>query len=447
MDCSTPRLIISSYKGKSGKTLATIALARSLISKGYKVSIFKVGPDYIDPSYHSVVTGKLSRNLDYILMGDKIIGRFCEHSAGSDIALIEGVAGLYDSPDGESEIGSTAQLSKLLKAPVVIVINGERINRTAGAIIRGLKDYDREVKIVGAIITNVVNGQEEKIKKAVEKEGVEVLGAIKRSEKIEEMMKYRHLGLVHANEIERDKILLLANMASKGLDAERSLKIARESSEPLSFYKQEGKISVKKKVKIAIALSRAFSFYYPETIEYASEAAELSFVDPEKDQEINADVLIIGGGFPEVYAEELERNKPFINSLRKHIDDGKPFYGECGGLIYLTEALYYKGSEYKMSGVFDAYSVFMDKPVGHGYAFAEVIKDNLIAKKGAILKGHEFHHIKIIAKSAENLTIKYVKGSGINGLDGFYVKNAYASFLHLHPETINFLEKILYKFV
>ncbi len=447
MECDKPRLIISSYKGKNGKTLASIALAYSLISRGYKVSMFKAGPDYIDPSYHSAVTGKPSRNLDFILMGDRVVERFCRYSSGSDIAIIEGVAGLYDSPDGESEEGSTAQIAKLLKAPVVLVINGERINRTAGAIVKGLKEYDREMKIVGAILTNVVGNQEYKIRKAVENEGIEVVGTIKRNKKLEEVMGYRHLGLVHANETGRQPIILASSIASQNIDAEKSLKLARENSEPLRSSVANQEKTASKKVKIAIAFGRAFSFYYPETIEFASEIGEVKFVDPEKDPAVDADVLIMGGGFPEVYAGELEKNRPFMKSVKEHIEKGKPFYGECGGLIYLSEAVAYIGSEYRLSGVIDAYAVVMSEPVGHGYVTAEVIKDNIIARKGTILKGHEFHYTKMIMKNRENLTLKYIKGKGIDGFDGVYTKNAYASFMHIHPETYNFLKKLLDNFV
>lgn len=439
MECDTPRLIISSYKGKNGKTLASIALAHSLISRGYKVSMFKVGPDYIDPSYHNAVTGKPSRNLDVVLMGHKVVERFCRYSLGSDIAIIEGVAGLYDSPDGENEEGSTAQIAKLLKAPVILVINGERINRTAGAIVKGLKEYDREVKIVGAILTNIAGNQEHKIKKVVENEGIEVIGSIKRTKELEKIMGYRHLGLVHANETGSEPIVLASSIASQNIDAEKSIKIARENSESLKYSVTKQEKVTKKKVKIAIALGRAFSFYYPETIEFASEIGDVKFVDPEKDPTVDADILIIGGGFPEVYAEGLEKNRPFMNSVKEHIEKGKFFYGECGGLIYLSEAIAYMGSEYKMSGVIDAYTVVMSEPVGHGYVTAEVIKDNIIAKKGTFLKGHEFHYAKMITKNKEYLTLKYIKGKGIEGFDGVYTKNAYASFMHIHPETYNFL--------
>jgi cobyrinic acid a,c-diamide synthase len=443
MECETPRLIVSSYKGKNGKTLASIALARSLIAHGYRVSMFKVGPDYIDPSYHAAVTGEPSRNLDKILMGNKVVERFCRYSSGSDMAIIEGVAGLYDSPDGESEEGSTAQMAKLLKAPVVIVINGERINRTAGALIKGLRDFDSKVKIAGVILTNVVGSQEQKIRKAVESEGVEVIGTIKRDRTLEKIMAYRHLGLVHANETGRDAITLASSLASQNIDAERVLKLAKERSDPLGFQATEREKPSMKKLKIAIALGRAFSFYYPETIEFASEVGDVKFVDPEKDAYVDADMLIIGGGFPEVYAEQLEKNKPFMKSVKDHVEKGKLFYGECGGLIYLADAIAYMGSEYRMSGVIDAYAVVMNEPVGHGYVTGEVIKDNIIASKGTILKGHEFHYTKMIMKNREIFSLKYLKGNGIEGFDGVYIKNAYASFMHIHPETYNFLNKML----
>jgi hydrogenobyrinic acid a,c-diamide synthase (glutamine-hydrolysing) (EC 6.3.5.9)/cobyrinate a,c-diamide synthase (EC 6.3.5.-) len=215
MELTTPRLIISSYKGKSGKTIATMAIANALIRAGFTVSMFKVGPDYIDPSLHGLITGSPSRNLDYVLMGSGVLERLYRYSMVSDIALIEGVAGLYDSVDGSSELGSTAQLAKLTKTPVLLVINGERINRTARAIIRGLRQFDPEVKIIGAILTNIASRQVDKLTRIVEEEGLPVVGAIPRSEDIEESFSYRHLGLRHAKEVARQQLISIVDSASQ----------------------------------------------------------------------------------------------------------------------------------------------------------------------------------------------------------------------------------------
>lgn len=286
METTVPRLVVSSYKGKNGKTTATLALAYALIKARFRVSLFKVGPDYIDPSYHSVIVNAPSRNLDYVLMGDKVVTRFYRYSLNSDIAIIEGVSGgLYDSVDGISEVGSTAQIAKLLRAPVVLVINGgERINRTVRAIIRGgLRDFDREVKIVGAIVTNTTQRQVDKLRIAVESEGLEFLGYIPRSDDLEDVMQYRHLGLIHAEEINKQRLINVFNEASSFIDVNKVIKVAKEYSEPLDVRDDVGPESFKvvsSELRVGILSGRAFTFYYPETIErIQSFTSNIKFID------------------------------------------------------------------------------------------------------------------------------------------------------------------------
>jgi len=436
---SVPRLIISSYRGKNGKTVATLAIASALIRRGLKVSMFKVGPDFIDPSYHQEITGAPSRNLDHVLMGDRVIERFHRYSVGKDIAIIEGVAGLYDSPDGLTEEGSTAQMAKILKAPVVIVINGERINRTAGAILRGLREFDRDVKIIGAVLTNVVSGQIDKMSKVINREGIELIGYIGKSSTIESIMSYRHLGLVHATERTPGSIASAYNDAPINIDATKVLSAARENLEVLNVRLREAEIYEKRDLRIGIVHGRAFTFYYPETIEIASRLGNVQFIDPERDQSAGADLILIGGGFPEIYAGELEKNRPFRSYIKNFVEKGGYLYAECGGLMYLSDSIVYDNAEYKMVGVFDAMSIMMDRPVGHGYARGIALKDTLIATRGTVLLGHEFHYAKLLLKSGYDFGIKYDKGTGINGFDGLAIRNSYAQFMHIHPETYNFM--------
>ncbi len=441
-----PRLIIASYKGKAGKTIATLAIAMALIKAGYKVSMFKVGPDFIDPSYHTALTGEPSRNLDYILMGSEgIIRRFCRYSRDSNIAVIEGVSGLYDSVDGITEDGSTAQVAKLLRAPVILVINGERINRTVRALIRGLRDFDPEVKIMGAVLTNINQRQVDKLSRAVEDEGLEFVGFIPRSDDVEELMQYRHLGLVHAQEMDRARIISVINEVSKYIDVNKLVSIAKES-EPIAFEQDnvDSDNTYSRSIKIGVVLGRAFTFYYPETIEKAQEIGYVKFLDPEIDQEIgNLDLVIIGGGFPEIYGQYLEKNRAFRSDLRRFIDRGGYVYAECGGLMYLTSSIVYNNEEYEMVGAIDAVTIMHRKPVWYGYATAKIIRNSPIGDSGTILKGHEFHYSSIILRGRYEMAIRYERGAGINGLDGILVNNAYAHYLHIHPETYDVLSHIL----
>ena len=446
MELTIPRLIVSSYKGKSGKTLVTLAIAYALSKAGFNPSLFKAGPDYIDSSLHGLVTASPSRNLDYVLMGYGIIERLRKYSRGSDVALIEGVAGLYDSPSGIDEYGSTAQLSKILKAPVLLVINGERINRTAGALIRGLRHFDPSVKLAGVVLTNVASRQVDKLSRIIEEEGLSVVGFIPRDEEVEEVFKYRHLGLMHAREVDREWLMSVVDRASVNINAMAILRLAEEYSEPLKLnHNASNPIPIIKGTpRIGIMTGRAFTFYYPETIEEAYTLGKVKFINPEKDSELgDIDILLIGGGFPELYAKGLESNRALKSSLRRFIDKGGYLYAECGGLMYLTNSIIYNNNEYEMVGVIDALTVMLNKPIGHGYSSARVIKDTPIASKGTELRGHEFHYSKLILKGNYELMLEYERGIGVNGKDGFLINNAYAHYLHIHPYTYSVLNSIV----
>lgn len=437
-----PRVVISSWKGKSGKTLAVMALIRALSKMGLKVSVFKVGPDYIDPSYHRAVSGSPSRNLDYVLMGAGVVERFSRYSRGSDIALVEGDHGLYDSADGLTELGSTAQVAKLLGAPVVLVIDGERTNRTVGALVRGIKLFDPGVKVVGAILTNLVSRQVDRITRIVEAEGVAVIGHILRDERISEGMAYRHLGLTHAAELGgawQDGVLRPEVLST--LDAGKLVSLAKEGSEVLLPFSTGDGPKAGTPVKAGVLAGRPFTFYYPETIERLSNLGSVVFVDPEADQNLpEVDILLIGGGFPEVYASGLEANRALRSDIRRFVDRGGHVYAECGGLMYLTDSLVYNDREYDMVGAIQGATTLTRRPVAHGYAVAKVLSDTPIAPAGTTLKGHEFHYSRIALGREYDLALSYEKGSGIvGGRDGITVNNAYAHYMHLHPDTYDFV--------
>ena len=437
-----PRLVVSSYRGKAGKTAAVLSLYYSLTKAGHRVSMFKVGPDFVDPSYHEALSGKPSRNLDHLLMGEKVVGRLCAYSEGSDFALVEGVHGLYDSLDGYSEEGSTAQMAKMLKAPVLVVVDGERVNRTAAAIALGLRAFDPEVKFAGVFLTDVTDRQAEKMSKALDGAGIEVLGTLYKDQLIAETMRYRHLGLIHTRETDGSALRALA-AARSDIDAARVFAMAKETSERLEYEASGRQPEPRAKPRIGIARGRAFSFYYPETIEEATRLGDVRFFDPETDQGVEADIIIMGGGFPEIYAETLEKNRPMKSFVRGFVERGGILYAECGGLIYLSRRLDYKGSEYDMAGIFDASGTFHDRRVGHGYAWGKLEKDTLLGRRGVELKGHEFHYTEL--RTDSETAFKYDRGRGINGRDGLTYKNVYAHFMHLHPVTYNFVERLAEK--
>ncbi len=446
---SIPRIVISSTKGKSGKTLVTVMLLKHLINSGYRVSAFKNGPDFIDPGYHQAVTGSPSRNLDFFLMGSTLVERFHRYSSGSDISLIEGNHGLYDSVDGISELGSTAQLAKMLGAPVLLVLDGSRTNRTLGAILKGLATYDPEIKVIGVVLTNIIPRQYEKIKSVIEKNNIPVLGVVYRNRQLEEMLTYRHLGLkpvAESGNLVPDELAERNSVSSFNIPEimSRSIENSREIMLPARKSRYE---KASRSINFGILGGRAFTFYYPETIERSGSLGNLRFIDAERDPTIgDVDVLLIGGGFPEIYAETLEKNRSLLSSIRTFSGKGGTIYAECGGLMYLTDSIVFNNNEFNMTGIIEGTAIISNRPVAHGYSTAKVLQNIPIARKGEILRGHEFHYSRIHLSRSYDFKLYHEKGSGIDhGKDGIQVGNTYAHYMHLHPEVNDFVLSLVRK--
>ncbi|ABP50788.1 MAG: hydrogenobyrinic acid a,c-diamide synthase (glutamine-hydrolyzing) [Pyrobaculum arsenaticum] len=441
-----PRIVISAFKGMSGKTLISLAVMRGLRRRGLRVAPFKIGPDYIDPSYHRWASQVPSRNLDVVLMGEEgVLRRFLRYSAGADVAVVEGVLGLYDSVDGVSELGSTAQVAKLLKAPVVLVLNADRINRTLRAVVRGLKAFDPAVKIPGVIFTNVTPRQAEKLVKALPEEGVEVLGVVPKSRAVAEAFSYRHLGLVPMAERSDAPTLeeVLDNYVEPYIDLERLVEIAK-SAEELGAADLPNDPPPRLGCRVGVVMDGAFNFYYPELLEEAEALGEVVYTSAVRDSAVpDVDVLIIGGGFPELLAERLERNKAFRKSLLSYIERGGRLYAECGGLMYLTSSIVIDRSEYEMVGAIDGVTYMLEKPVGKGYVWGEVVGETPIAPPGTRLKGHEFHYSKIALREKVRLAIRLERGVGVvGGWDGVVKGNMHAQYMHIHPQTYSVIRQL-----
>ncbi len=440
MQTKVPRILISGIKGKTGKTTITLGIIKGLKERGLRVQPFKIGPDFIDPSYHTLIAGRMSRNLDSIMFNHKtLIHSFIRGSTDSDIAVIEGVLGLYDSPDGITELGSSAQISKLLKAPVILILDAERINRGLQAILQGFLSYDSDVRIRGIILNNVANQkQAEKIINGIEQrfKNIEIVGSIMRDTKVEEEMGYRHLGLVHAAERhhEYERINYIAELVKQQINFEKIIEISKESGE-LSCECEEN-IFPQIDVKIGIIRDQVFSFYYPENLEFFQNVSKkLYYVDSINDTTLpDVDLLIIGGGFPEVYGEQLEKNKSLLSAIRYKYDKGLIIYAECGGLMYLTNKIRtFNGDEYQMVGLIDGEVEMVKKPIGHGYVYLKVIKDNLMSKVGTEIIGHEFHYSKLSLNENVDFAYQVIRGYGINGThDGIIKDNMLASYTHIH---------------
>jgi len=450
LDLDKPRIVISALKGKTGKTLTSLTIALGLIThKKLRVQMFKIGPDFIDPTYHSSVTGRPSRNLDpYLQDPQRIIDRFITYTLDSDIAIIEGVFGLYDIAERESGLGETERVAELLKAPIILVLDAERTNRTIAKIVKKLSEENSNIR--GLIVTGIVREvQYEKIVRELENTNIEALGYIPKDRSIEEIFKYRHLGLVPTLEkgYRRTLIEVLKNF-TKYINIERILNIARSAPTLRCIGELEDFEHVQHRVKIGIIFDNAFTFYYPETLELCVNYADrLYIIDSTRTQSLprDLDLLIIGGGFPEVLAEEISRNRPLLSDVRRfHYNDGL-IYAECGGLMYLTDFIVYNNSQYDMCKIFEACTYMLNRPVGHGYVLGEIVHDCPIGSIGTHIRGHEFHHSRIYVRDSEARTyMRLIRGRGLgDGRDGLVKRRTFAQYTHIHPSSYNHIYKII----
>ena len=442
-----PRVVIAGDRSSAGKTTICIGLLSALRESGLEVQGFKVGLDYIDPGFHTLVSGRASRNLDGFLMPPEVAKEiFVRSCKGADIAIIEGVRGLYEGLNYDDDVGSTAQIAKILDCPVILVIDSGSITRSVAAVVNGYKSLDPEVQIAGVILNNIGSDRHgEKAEKAVEKySGVKVIGKIPRSSELKISM--RHLGLITATECKNrwndfssvfDKIK--TSVGGK-VDLKALFDIA-ESARPLKvpeprIFRADRREGAE--VRIAVAFDEAFNFYYQDTLDLlAQEGAELVYFSPIRDKKLpeGVDALYIGGGFPELYAEELSANTQMRDAIKLFYDNYGVIYAECGGLMYLMEGIEYKGDCFELCGVIKGSVRFGEKRVVN-YVVGEIRKDCILGKKGSRFKGHEFHHSEIVLAGNSDFAYKVLRGEGIrDGMDGIITKNCLASFAHLHAAS------------
>jgi cobyrinic acid a,c-diamide synthase len=410
----------------------------TLKQKGLQVQPFKVGPDFIDPSYHTYVTGRQSRNLDVWMMGENgVLKCFHNASSGADIAVVEGVMGLFDGISGKDDFSSTAQVAKILNAPVILVIDAGKAARSIAAIATGFLHFDKKLRIIGTILNNVAGDKHANFitEAFADKVKVPIIGIVRRSKEI--TMVERHLGLIPTPELEQKQkraIFQSAKFVSEQIDLDKIKYLLDkvQTTDPLQKQLPNGQI------KIAVALDESFNFYYADNLDALREQkAELIFFSPINDCKLPENIhgVILGGGFPEVLADKLEKNQSMGKSITKAAENGIPIYGECGGLMYLTRSIKgYSGNEGKkrnMVGLIDA-DTFISGKLTLNYT--EANSNASIFGKISKVRGHEFHYSRIenIAKDSK---FAYVmrRGNGIdNKNDGFIVYNCLASYMHLH---------------
>jgi len=425
-----------------GKTTVTLSIMSALVRKGIKVQGFKTGPDYIDPSHHKFVTGKASRNLDTWMMGDSACRELFGRSAiNADISVIEGVMGLYDGSIDSTGHGSSAHLARVLKTPVILVVSAKGIAQSAGAVVMGYTEFDKDVNLSGIIVNNVAGySHYDCIKRSIEENcSVPVIGYLNKNKEI--TIPERHLGLVPSEENIGHSGLYekLGEMALESIDIDGILKAARSAGafpdyDKSIFRDRNGDLQV----NLAIAKDNAFCFNYQDDIElFEALGAKIKYFSPLHDNSIpdGVDGIYIGGGFPELNAGKLMENETMRESILDAHNQGTVIYGECGGMMYLLEKLIdCNGRSFKMCGVLKGTSRMENKRQGLGYITAEATCDNVICKRGDTFRAHEFHWSKLLDLPDDTVfAYKTRKSNGKQSRsDGICRKNVLASYTHVH---------------
>ncbi|MEJ2723234.1 MAG: hydrogenobyrinic acid a,c-diamide synthase (glutamine-hydrolyzing) [Deltaproteobacteria bacterium] len=440
---SSPRIIISALKGGSGKTIISLGLATAWRKKGYRVAPFKKGPDFIDAGWLSVAAGRPCHNLDpFFMTPQQIIQSFLMNSADADLSVIEGNRGLFDGLDLEG-CCSTAELGRILKSPVVLIVDVTMATRTVAALVMGCQKFDPHLNIAAVILNRVAGSRQESlIRNAIDEYcGLPVIGAIPKLKG--SPFPERHMGLVpHLESRYSEKAIEWAGAVVEGnidLPVIWKLAHAAEVFERIIENRVEKKTSRagQQPLRIGVVTDRAFWFYYPENLkQLEAMGAHLVQLNSMIDRGLpDLDALYIGGGFPETQAESLAANRAFKESLRRMVDRGLPVYAECGGLMYLGESLVVDGKTYPMVGALPIVFVLEKKPQGHGYTILEVVGQNPYYPVGAELKGHEFHYSRPVIRRPEDITSVFSvrRGRGLDGKkDGLCTKNLLATYTHLH---------------
>ncbi len=390
----TARIMIAGTGSGCGKTTVTCGILNALVNRGVRTSAFKCGPDYIDPMFHTEITGIKSRNLDTFLLGDNNLKYLLnKNSVGNDISVIEGVMGFYDGLGNDGR-HSSYSISRLTGTPVVLVVNPKGMALSIAAIINGFRDFMPENNIKGVIINSVSPGLYQMYKPMIEeKTGIRVLGFLPPMP--EAVIESRHLGLVTAEEIKdiRKKLNIMAKNAEEFIDIDALMGLAQTAG-----AMEYNKVSVRKKYacNIAVAKDKAFCFYYEDSLELLREmGAELTYFSPLEDKSLpeNIQGLILGGGYPELYAEKLSSNKTMLKSIKDTLSEGLPTYAECGGFMYLQQSISDKqNNKYPMTGVLDGNSTMCERLTRFGYTTLTAKEDNLFCKKGESINAHEFHY-------------------------------------------------------
>ncbi len=435
-----PRIVIAGMSGDSGKTLVSLGLLLALRERGIAVRAYKKGPDYIDTAWLSWASAAPVRNLDTWLMGVReCASSFSRSALASGFNLVEGNRGLFDGVDAAGT-HSTAELAKILKAPVLLIVNAAKATRTIAAGILGCQKLDPQVHLAGVILNRVNGPRHESIVREAVKTICElpVLGVVRKIGG-QELLPARHLGLVttqehpHVDELKER----LRGLVRDQIDLDQVLDLARRAPTLPSAPAIHSDLPDARGLRAGVIKDAAFSFYYPENLEALERSgATLVHVSPLSSSRLpsNLDILYIGGGFPETHGPALSANRDFLAALQGAALSGLPVYAECGGLMLLSQAIRWKAARYPMAGVFPFEIEIHPDPQGHGYVELMVDGSNPFFRQGKLIRGHEFHYSRIVGDLYHsNSACVVLRGTGCGRRrDGLVLGNVWASYTHVH---------------
>jgi cobyrinic acid a,c-diamide synthase len=435
-------IMIAAPSSGTGKTTISTGIMRALTDIGLNVQPFKVGPDYIDPGFHRLATGNASYSLDNVMGNANTVKEIYFHnSIGKDISIVEGVMGLFDGISWKSNKGSSFDISRIINIPVIMAIDISASGRSAAALVSGFKNFDKKLKLKGIILNRAGSDYHcNMVKNAIEKTAkINVVGCIKRDESLK--IDSRYLGLVTAAENKMDKDYLdnLSRITKESIDLKKIINIAFNKGNITNYKPSIYNYKLSKKCNIGIAYNKAFTFYYKENIELLEKfGAKIVYFDPFKDKLPDVDGIYIGGGYPELYAEELSKNTQLLSEIKREVDNGMPVFAECGGYMYLSRSISLKGKQYPMAGIIPA-RTYMEKLT---LGYREIMPGSYLPylKNNEKIRGHEFHYSNIVFEEDYTKAYKFRNGK----LDGFVYKNLVAGYSHLYfPSNQNFPKRFV----
>jgi len=439
-----PRIVLAGTHSGVGKTTLATGLMAALKKRERPIQGYKVGPDYIDPSYHAAATGRPSRNLDRWLLGEHLPSVFAQ-SAEERWAVVEGVMGLFDGMSGTAGFGSTADVAKLLQTPIILIVDASSMSRSVAALVHGFNTYDPEVNLQGVILNRVKSLAQEKIlREALNDLQIPVLGVLPKEAALH--LPERHLGLVPVGEsgLLEGFIDTLSQLVTQHINLEQVERImlgAPDFDEPISVNTHAVAIPSKpiaeeNKFRLGLAQDEAFLFYYHDALELAK---RLNFIlvpfSPLHDVALPPDLdgIFIGGGFPELHLDRLSENLTFIDSLRSYAASGKPVYAECGGYMYLGRSITdFEGREVPLAGIIPMKAEMTRRLQGIGYRRGVLREDTFLGPRGTTVQGHEFHYSRVTYDQEFPPAYELFKGVQSDRMEGYARDNIVASYLHLH---------------